>query len=140
MITQTAIKRQTEETTNLKIHLRKQMIPERNTIGEKLGNQITKKSHRKKCPEGQKNQDPGRDPGLDQDRDRTIKGDIQIGVAAEAMTASILTKVIRVIQATAAIPIATQITVGVEAEVEVELGVTLLDPKIKILSNRKMLL
>ena len=56
------------------------------------------------------------------------------------MIASILTKVIRVIQATAAIPIATQITVGVEAEVEVELGVTLLDPKIKIHSNRKMLM
>ena len=56
------------------------------------------------------------------------------------MIAIILTKVIRVIQAIAAIPIATRITVGVEAEVEVELGVTLLDPKIKILSNRKMLM
>ena len=78
--------------------------------------------------------------GLDQDRDQTIKGDIQIGVAAEAMIASILTKVIRVIQATAVILIATQTTVGVEAEVEVELGVTLLDPKIKIHSNRKMLM
>ena len=56
------------------------------------------------------------------------------------MIASILTKVIRVIQATAAIRIATQITVGVEAEVEVELEVTLLDQKIKIPSNRKMLM
>ena len=56
------------------------------------------------------------------------------------MIATILTKVIRVIQAIAAIPIATQITVGVEAEVEVELGVTLLDPKIKILNNRKILM
>ena len=56
------------------------------------------------------------------------------------MIANILTKVIRVIQAIAAIPIATPITVGVEAEVVVELAVTLLDPKIQILSNRKMLM
>ena len=56
------------------------------------------------------------------------------------MIANILTKVIRVIQAIAAIPIATQITVGVEAEVEVELEVILLDQRIKIPSNRKMLM
>ena len=69
-----------------------------------------------------------------------MKRDIQIGVAAEAMMASILTKAIKVIQATAAIPIATQITVGVEAEVEVELEVTPLEPKIKTPSNQKMLM
>ena len=56
------------------------------------------------------------------------------------MIAIILTKAIKVIQATAAIPIATQITVGVEAEVEVELEVTPLEQKIKTPSNQKMLM
>ena len=33
-------------------------------LGEKLGNRITKKNRRRKCLEGQKNQDPGHDPGI----------------------------------------------------------------------------
>ena len=49
----------------MKIDIQYNLIPSF-ILGEKLGNQITKKSHRKKCPEGQKNQDPGRDPGTKQ--------------------------------------------------------------------------
>ena len=50
---------------SMKIDIQYNLIPSF-ILGEKLGNQITKKNHRKKCPEGQKNQDPGHDPGTKQ--------------------------------------------------------------------------